>query len=240
MILMKQFPQYLTAVRSAPNKRRAPAVRAAVVLLVICMLLGLAGCNKASSATDCVERFQTAMNKEDFREAFAYVAEYDGFGFSSEGSEDIMAAVARTMTIQVLSETPVTGGSNLEVNITTIDLREAYCDAANAVIPTYYKMAVSGQPISEAELGRKLVSEVTAQAESGRSKGVSTRCNLFVRKSDRGKWEIVLDTTSYSALTGYLDEANNLITTGAIAAKVYGVYMDGLVSGSDASSSDAQ
>ena len=122
--------------------------RPAALLLALCLLLTLAGCNRANSATDCVSRFQTAMNKEDFREAFAYVADYDGFGFSSDGSEDIIAAVARTLSIEVLSETPVTGGANLYVNITTIDLREAYCDAANVVIPTYYKMAVSGQPIS--------------------------------------------------------------------------------------------
>lgn len=237
---MKLFSRTRGASPSRPL-RHARIVRLAAALLSAAMLLTLAGCNRASSATDCVERFQTAMNKEDFREAFAYIADYDGFGFKSDGSEDIIAAVARTLTIDVLSETPVTGGANLEVNITTIDLREAYCDAANVVIPTYYKMAVSGQPISEAELGRKLVDEVTAQAASGRSKGVSTRCNLFVRKNNRDKWEIVLDTTSFSALTGYLDEANNLITTGAIANKVYGVEIEGLTaSDSDASPSDAQ
>lgn len=239
---MKPFAKSIRCKEMLP-RRTGPynfrSVRIVSLLLCLFLMVSLTGCNRAESASDCIMRFQDAMNRQDFREAFVYVADYDGFGFSSDGSEDIMACVAKTLDIQVLSETPMSNGSNVEVSITTIDLREAYCDAANAVIPGYYKQAVSGQPISEAELGRRLVDEVVSLAKNGKSAGVTTKCILFVRKSDRGKWEIVLDTASYSAITGYIDEANNLITTGAIAAKVYGVHVDGIVSESDVSSGDA-
>ena len=213
-------------------------ISAAALLLTAALLTG---CNQAVSAADCIMRFQDAMNRQEFREAFNYVADYDNFGFTSAGSDQIIGTVAQTLSIEVLGESGIETSKQVNVAITSIDLREAYCDAAREVIPTYYQQAVSGQPISDAELGTKLVNEVVRITQSGSAKGITTNCTLNVVQNKRGKWEIVLDTASYSAITGYIDEANNLITTGAIATEIYGVYVEGLVSSSsDVSAADVQ
>ncbi len=192
-----------------------------VVTVILATVLMLTGCNNASSPTDAVNRFRTAMNQLDFKQAFAYVAEYDDFGFSS-GSEEIISAVAQTLDIEILGDSGTSDRSAVDVNITTIDLRDAYCTAASNIIPQYFSAAVSGQPISETEIGTRLVAEVVMIAQSGSAKGVTTRCSLDVVKNDRGKWEIVLNGTAFNAITGYLEEANNLISTGAITSQIYG------------------
>ena len=182
------------------------------------MLLAMAGCNNATSPRDAVERFERAMNECDFRTAFAYVADYDSFGFSStDGSEDIIKTVASSLRIDIISDTGGVVSSTVNVQITSVDLRKIYCDAAEIVIPQYYHAAVSGQSISSDEIGARLVEQVVSLSLQGTAATVTTQCALQLEKDDDDKWVIRLDTASYSAITGYLDEANNLITTGSIS-----------------------
>lgn len=121
-------------------------ISAAALLLAAALLTG---CNQAVSATDCILRFQDAMNRQEFREAFSYVADYDNFGFTSAGSDQIIGTVAQTLTINVLNEVGTEDTKQVEVSITSIDLREAYCDAAREVIPTYYQRCIRSGDIRQ-------------------------------------------------------------------------------------------
>jgi len=185
------------------------------LLIAAVMLMSFTACNKATSPRDAVDRFVVAMNKKDFRTAFAYIADYDSFGFSG-GVEDIIGAVAYSMKAEFLGESAGSTGATVDVNITTVDLREIYMSAAAKVIPSYYEAAVSGRTISEAEIGERLIEEVVAEAGMNSAPTVTTKLSLQLIKSDSGKWQIRLDNDAYYAITGYLDEANNLVTTGMI------------------------
>lgn len=215
--------------------------RCTAILLAVAMLVTLVGCNKATSARNAVERFETAMNENNYREAFAYVADYDGFGFS-DGTEKIMDAVAKSMNINIVSESMGASSGTIDVDITTVDLRAVYVEAAKMVIPQYYQSAVSGVSISSEEIGNKLASQVVVLCDSGAAQTVTTRCTLQMAQNSKGEWEIRLDTASYSAITGYLDEANNLVTTGAIndsMANSMGIQTTATTTTAPVSSSDA-
>lgn len=196
------------------------AIRIIALILAAALMAPLAGCNQAASPRDAVDRFASAMNQNNFREAFAYIATYDGFGFS-DGSEEIMKAVASSMKVEFLGEDVGGTTAYVDVNITTIDLREIYMDAASVVIPAYYGDAVSGRHISEDEVGTRLVNEVVEQANRSYAPTVTTRVSLYLVK-ESGKWKIQLDTNAYYAVTGYLEDANNLVTTGMIVSAIAG------------------
>lgn len=189
--------------------------RIVALILAVVMLASFCGCNRATSARNAVELFEIAMNENDFRQAFAYVATYDGFGFSG-GSEEIMKAVASKMRIDIVNESVGSTSGTIDVDITTVDLRKVYSAAAASVIPKYYQTAVSGVQISADEIGTQLVNAVVLLCENDSAPTVTTRCTLQVTQNKKGKWEIILDTASYNAITGYLDEANNMINTGSI------------------------
>ncbi len=224
------------------------------LILSFALLLCVAGCNEATSARDAVERFEAAMNENDYKTAFAYIADYDGFGFDKD-TERIINAVASSMRINIISDTSTATSGTLEADITTIDLRQAYCDAASIVIPQYYSVALSGEDISSADISLKMMQEVMGICEGTSAPTVTTRVPLTVNLNSDSKWVIRLDIAAYNALTGYLDEANNLITTGTIVQAINGetnflqgeitqpeqpVVSGADVSGSDVSSADVQ
>lgn len=184
-------------------------------LLALLVLLSLFGCNKATSPRDAVDRFASAMNQNNFRSAFAYVADYDSFGFTDK-TEDIIKAVASSMRVEFINESVGSTSATVDVKVTTVDLREVYMNAAAKVIPEFYQAAVSGQTISESVVGDRMIEEIAAQAADSYAPTVTTQLSLYLTKTDDGKWQIRLDTNAYYAITGYLDEANNLVTTGMI------------------------
>ena len=185
------------------------------------------------------------MHQHNYKAAFAYVSDYDSFGFS-DGTEEIMNAVASSLTIEILGESGTSTSATVTVRITTVDLREVYKNSAASVIPQYYQAAVSGRTISEAEIGERLVKEVVSQASDNYAPTVTTECDLKLMTDNRGKWVIRLDTVSYNAITGYLAEANNLITTGTITSAVTSptapqpVVTQPYTSDSDVTPSDAE
>ena len=220
--------------------------------LVLALLICAAGCNEATSARDAVERFRTAMNENDYKTAFAYVADYDGFGFDDD-AERLINAVASSLNINIISESGSATNAMLEADITTIDLRDIYCEAANAVIPQYYNAVLAGETISSQDISSRMMQEVMALAESGSAPTVTSRVALTLTTNADGKWVIRMDVTTYNAITGYLDEANNLITTGTIVQAINGEsdFLSGSVtpqqpvsptdvSGSDVSGADVQ
>lgn len=188
-----------------------------VLLLSAIMILGLAGCNNAATPVEAVTFFVEEMNANDFRGAFEYVDGYDNFSFSS-GSKDIIGAVASSMTVEILDDVSTETNATVSVKITTVDLRKAYVLAAEQVIPSYYAAAVSGQSINESEIGLKLVAKVVEISQLPEAPMVTTECTIKLVANESGKWFISLDNALYNAITGYLDEANNLITTGAIGS----------------------
>jgi len=189
--------------------------------LAVIMLFSMFGCNKATSPRDAVDRFVSAMNKNDFRTAFAYIADYDSFGFTDK-TEDIIKAVASSMRVEHVSESSGSTSATVEVKITTVDLRKIYMDAAAVVIPEYFEAAVSGKVISESEIGDRMIEEVAARASDTYAPTVTTQLSLYLTNNDDGKWQIRLDTDAYYAITGYIDEANNLVTTGMIVNAITG------------------
>ena len=54
------------------------------LFLSLVLLMCVVGCNEATSARDAVQRFEAAMNENDYKTAFAYVADYDGFKFDKD------------------------------------------------------------------------------------------------------------------------------------------------------------
>lgn len=220
------------------------------ILLSLALLMCAVGCNEATSARDAVERFETAMNENEYKTAFAYVADYDGFGFDDE-TERLINAVASSMNINIINEAGSATSATIDADITTIDLREVYCEAAAAVIPQYYNAALAGEEISSVDISSRMMQEVMALAESGTAPTVTTRVTLMLTTNSDSKWVIRMDVLVYNAITGYLDEANNLITTGTIVQAINGEtdFLSGAVtpsapaedtSGSDVSGADAQ
>lgn len=195
--------------------RRITRFASIIIVLTVLTAMLFSGCNQANSARDCVSKFVGAMNQNDYRTAFLYVSNYDGFGFNDENTEKIIDAVASSLKIDILSESGGSTTSALNVRITTVDLREIYCQAAQKVVPQFYSSAVGGSAISSAELSNKLVAEVVALATSPDATKVSTECTIYVSNSS-GDWTINLDSAAYNAITGYLDEANDLVSGGQI------------------------
>lgn len=191
------------------------------ILLAFVLILCASGCNEATSARDALVRFESAMNENDYRTAFAYVADYDGFGFDDE-TERLINAVSSSLSINVINESGSATSALVEADISTIDLREVYCDAASAVIPQYYNAALSGESIAAADISNRMMQEVMAAAESGTAPTVTTRVTITLTTDSDGKWVIRMDVNTYNAITGYLDEANNLITTGTIVQAING------------------
>jgi len=226
------------------------------LFLSLVLLMCVVGCNEATSARDAVQRFEAAMNENDYKTAFAYVADYDGFKFDKD-TERIINAVSSSLKINVVNDSSTATNATLEAEITTIDLREVYCNAASIVIPQYYSVALAGEDISAQDISTKMIQEVMAICEGATAPPptITTRVPLTVSLTNDGKWVIRLDVMAYNAITGYLDEANNLITTGTIVQAINGQtdflsdaitqpeqpeVSGGDVSGSDASSSDVQ
>ena len=225
------------------------------LLLSVLLLLCVTGCgNDAASARDAVQKFEAEMNENNYKAAFAYVADYDGFGFDKD-TERIINAVSSSLRINVINDTSTATNAVLEVDITTIDLREVYCNAAAIVIPQYYSAALAGEDISAADISLKMMQEVVGISEGPSAPTITTRIPLTVGLNNDSEWVIRLDVAAYNAITGYLDEANNLITTGTIVQAINGEtdflsgsitqpeqpeVSGGDVSGSDASPSDVQ
>lgn len=193
------------------NYKRILALLLAAALCIVCMT----GCNQATSARNAIELFEQEMNELDYKGAFAYVADYDGFGFSnSDGVREIIDAVARSMDIQIINDVSGLSSANIDVRITTIDLRELYRQAVENVLPGFYGQAIAGPTIPESEILDAIVEQIIVLAGSPDVATVSTDLTLNLYLDNKDRWLIALDQQSYAAITGYLDEANALVTAG--------------------------
>lgn len=217
-------------------------------VLVVCMVLAMTACNSSTTPRDCVSLFTQSMNENDYRSAAAYLSDYDGFSFDAadrSNTKAMLDAVARSLKINILSDSSGMSSASLNVEITTVDLRLIYKYAAISVMESYHSSAVGGTNISDAEIREKIMQQVVAIACASDAPTVTSQCTLML-ESDGGKWYIVLDGNSYNIITGYLTEANTLVESGEILT--YGEVVQyeepetvpaQNLSGSDLSPSDA-
>lgn len=194
------------------GRRRKIARKLTVRLLsfVIISLILLSGCGEATSAKNALNGFIEGLKNHDYRAAMVFVYERDSMTFDGD-TERMMNAVADSLNVSTVSE----GVSNMTVNVKTVDLRLIYRNASKAVIDEYYSVAVSGTPITDAELRQAIEEKALAIAKSADAPTVSTEIDLEMI-STSGKWYINLDANSYNVFTGYLTSANDMMTDGSI------------------------
>lgn len=185
-----------------------------ILIMLTALLLVLTGCNSAKSPSDALELFGKNMNEHKYREAMAYVDVYDGISYTS-GEKPIIDAVAGSLRISIKNNSSNSFTSAITADVTTVDLRKVYKNAAVKIMESYHSRALSGEAISDVEIKNSLMAEIAAEALSQDAPTVTTEC-VFNLKSDSGKWYIVLDANTYNILLGYLTEANSLVESSLI------------------------
>ena len=178
--------------------------------------LALCACNDADTPEQAIKRFNKKMNDCSYKAAFDYVAEYDGLSFDTgdrSGTRQIVDAVSKTLEIQIIDiqTTGATGAATLSV--TTVDLRQIYARAASTVTNNYVDTVLGGAKISAEEMREALVKEIVRESEMSEAKHVTTECHVNLkRESDH--WYIILDSTSFNIMMGYINEANSMVESG--------------------------
>ncbi len=210
--------------------------------IVICFLaiLCLVSCNDASTPTEAIESFNSEMNNCDYKGAFEYVSSFDGLSFdsgNSSGTKSIVNAVSKTLEIEIL-DIQTSGAVGLaQVSITTVDLREIYSSAIEIVTNSFVDSVLSGSKISADDMKDALMEEIVSEAAEIDAPKVTTECNINMTRED-DKWYLILDTECFNIMMGYLDDANEMITSGDFTISVISDSDLSDDSGSDDSSED--
>ena len=191
--------------------------RALSFIIVFTLLLCVfSGCKSggADSPAEAVEQFASKLTALDYKGAFFYVADYDGFGFDKD-TNLIIDCVARSLKITDIKEEKGRTSARVTAEITTIDLRALYTSAAKVILPTFYDTALGSGTISKDELRQKMIDEIVFQAGSPGAPTIVTEVTVNIYNQNE-KWLIKMTPEFYTVVTGYLDEANNLVTAGGI------------------------
>lgn len=214
--------------------------RAAVAVILAMVMLLLVGCNDAVTAEEAIQKFNVKMNNCDYKGAFAYVSEYDGLSFDrgdKDGTKKIVDAVARTLEIDVIDIQTAGATGMARLRVTTVDLRKVYGDAAGKVTNGYVDDVLKGSKISAEEMRRALVAEIVSESAMADATRVETECQVnLIREKEH--WYIILDSTSFNIMMGYINEANAMVENGDFSS-VTPVTDTPAVSGSDVSSDAA-
>ncbi len=210
-------------------------------LLTALMLLMLTACNNAETPEQAIKFFNNEMNNCDYKAAFNYVSEYDGLKFDSgdkDGTKMIVDAVAKTLEMEIISidTSGATGVATL--NITTVDLREIYSNAAAVVTQNYVDTVLGGAKISAEQMREALVEEISREAALSDSKKVTTECKINLTK-EKDKWYLILDSESFNIVMGYINEANAMVESGEFSSIVSDSDIQSEDTSSEAVSSDA-
>lgn len=206
-------------------------LRAAVAVVVAAVMLVLTACNDAETPEQAIRGFNSKMNDCNYKGAFAYVSEYDGLSFDKgdkDGTKQIVDAVAKTLDIEIIDiqTSGATGAAML--NITTVDLREVYGKAAATVTNGYVDTVLGGSKISAEEMRDALVAEIVRESALSDAARVSTECQVNLMK-EKDHWYIILDSTAFNVIMGYINEANSMVENGDFSSLT-------IVSDSDVSS----
>lgn len=196
-------------------KIRSSIRTAAALALSVCLLL-LCACNDAQTPEQAIRRFNKKMNDCSYKAAFDYVKEYDGLSFDSgdrTGTRKIVDAVSKTLEIEIVDIQTSGANGSAVLNVTTVDLREVYSRAASTVTNNYVDTVLGGSRISAEEMREALVEEIVRESEMSEAKHVTTECRINLTR-EKDKWYIILDSTSFNLMMGYINEANSMVESG--------------------------
>ncbi len=219
---------------------RMKKIRVSALLMALMMVV-LTACNNAETPEQAIKFFNNEMNNCDYKAAFNYVSEYDGLKFDSgdkDGTKMIVDAVAKTLEMEIISidTSGATGVATL--NITTVDLREIYSNAAAVVTQNYVDTVLGGAKISAEQMREALVEEISREAALSDSKKVTTECKINLTK-EKDKWYLILDSESFNIVMGYINEANAMVESGEFSSIVSDSDIQSEDTSSEAVSSDA-
>lgn len=194
----------------------------AAALLTALMMIVLTACNNAETPEQAIKFFNNEMNDCNYKAAFNYVTEYDGLKFDSgdkDGTRKIVDAVSKTLEMEIvdIQTSGATGVATL--NITTVDLREIYSNAASVVTEGYVDNVLGGAKISAEDMRDALVEEIVREAALSDSKKVTTECKINLTK-EKDKWYLILDSESFNIIMGYINEANSMVESGEFTSNV--------------------
>ena len=191
-------------------------IRAAAAFLLTAALLLLCACNDAETPEQAIKRFNKRMNDCSYKAAFNYVKDYDGLSFDSgdkSGTRKIVDAVSKTLEIEIIDIQTSGANGAAVLNVTTVDLREIYSQAASTVTNNYVETVLGGARISAEEMREALVEEIVRESELSEATHVTTECKVNLTR-EKDKWYIILDSTSFNIMMGYINDANSMVENG--------------------------
>ena len=197
-------------IRSEIRAIASALIAAGMLLLLLC------GCNDAETPEQAIKRFNKKMNDCSYKAAFEYVKEYDGLSFDSgdrSGTRKIVDAVSKTLEIEIVDIQTSGANGAAVINVTTVDLRDVYSRAASTVTNNYVDTVLSGKKISAEEMREALVEEIVRESETSEAKHVTTECKINLTR-EKDKWYIILDSTSFNIMMGYINDANSMVESG--------------------------
>ena len=195
------------------NKR---IIRTVFAFLLTAVMLLLCACNDAETPEQAIKRFNKRMNDCDYKAAFNYVKDYDGLSFDSgdkSGTRKIVDAVSKTLEIEIVDIQTSGANGAAVLNVTTVDLRDIYSRAASTVTNNYVDTVLGGAKISAEEMREALVDEIVRESELSEAKHVTTECRVNLTR-EKDKWYIILDSTSFNIMMGYIGDANSMVESG--------------------------
>ena len=195
------------------NKR---IIRTVFAFLLTAVMLLLCACNDAETPEQAIKRFNKRMNDCDYKAAFNYVKDYDGLSFDSgdkSGTRKIVDAVSKTLEIEIVDIQTSGANGAAVLNVTTVDLRDIYSRAASTVTNNYVDTVLGGAKISAEEMREALVEEIVRESELSEAKHVTTECRVNLTR-EKDKWYIILDSTSFNIMMGYIGDANSMVESG--------------------------
>ena len=191
-------------------------IRAAAAFLLTAALLLLCACNDAETPEQAIKRFNKRMNDCSYKAAFNYVKDYDGLSFDSgdkSGTRKIVDAVSKTLEIEIIDIQTSGANGAAVLNVTTVDLREIYSRAASTVTNNYVETVLGGARISAGGMREALVEEIVRESELSEATHVTTECKVNLTR-EKDKWYIILDSTSFNIMMGYINDANSMVENG--------------------------
>ena len=195
------------------NKR---IIRTVFAFLLTAVMLLLCACNDAETPEQAIKRFNKRMNDCDYKAAFNYVKDYDGLSFDSgdkSGTRKIVDAVSKTLEIEIVDIQTSGANGAAVLYVTTVDLRDIYSRAASTVTNNYVDTVLGGAKISAEEMREALVDEIVRESELSEAKHVTTECRVNLTR-EKDKWYIILDSTSFNIMMGYIGDANSMVESG--------------------------
>ena len=198
------------------NTKTGACIRTLFGLMLAAVMLLTCACNDAKTPEEAIKKFNRKMNDCSYKAAFDYVSEFDGLSFDTgdrTGTRKIVDAVAKTLEIEIIDiqTSGATGAATLSV--TTVDLRNIYSRAASTVTNNYVDTVLGGARISAEDMREALVNEIVRESEMSQAKRVTTETRVNMKR-EKDRWYIILDSTSFNIIMGYINDANSMVESG--------------------------